>query len=1431
MVKDLQSVGVKLNQFLDAENMKLSDPSSDTLGAATVTKGNTLAIDLGTIDFATDDDDYTGIRVAFDVSGTGILHNFVINNNSPFSISSALGTPILRYNDLVAKFIVQVNLIYAASTTKYIDDPNPTTLGVKYVGFKIAGHAIISSTTTEDIASVDYPIYTLKEFYGTAKNGDFMLLKTLNIGHNLYVLSSNGFVTRLGVGVENPVTLTWTYTIVFETGLFTYATDAIVDLPGEVDFKFRVSLYPTSAGYSPRVIYVTLEDVWTAGYAFIWNEDPDFIVTGNPDGYFTHENVFSNTKLQVLENYAMVSSNPAFLPTIQGGGALKAGDKMYIIRQLISDTSATGWGIVSNPISVFADSLTDPNLSGSAGGALTNKSITLQIEGLNPDLYSKFQVAVIEDTDGVISAAIIGTYPTTVTAINEFQAVTHTGNEVIVQLSLADIVTQQIIIKDAGNAVIDRDRLFLSDITIQLDYDLAAATKSNSSIVTQRTTIPACGVISSVDGEYQDPINVYAQLGYMPNETYRFGAKYIINGFITSPYFISDYTISYPTNEITDNSGGVPDNVYVYRPRISININAFPAIDGVPFENVVNAIIPVRCECIKEVLATGIVGITESNTSSPNLYFTGNSIVNSIIADPGTTNRKRVSFMPTDGLFGKADITFINGDQLINYGQPYLYNTSGATRVDGSTIDFCTLKELSGDFTAAPETIDILDGETVAFNSTGNKILDGYKYSTLVNTETTSGKNSQRSMGLLLNDPVNPLTPNEDHAFYYNQYFRPQTNKYGDETQGKYFSCGVIVPAHGLPSVAFNLKGGDTFPQKTIIKFCNKVDKSLVLVGTLQASPPATTPYSVGVWNYYLTGTLPSGVHIYNRIIIIRNVGNQNESVLFTWNDLPGTDWSLVALDPVTTGRYEIYSGTDSTFTDTNAIIGATVPLPPTTPGDFTERVGITLYSQNRINTQMRYFTDTETNLNFPYQTTDLVIWLSGITTGSAELDEGTLLYSDGYTPSNNFQTFQAFDPTLPTQSDQPNVTYYSELKVAGSPQDPYRYFLPLNFKQYPSIYGRITNTFRNGNSLIILMENGVLEQQLDQQAVEQGSDSISLILGNGTLLGARESILSNFGSPIKTAALQYLAEGANWFTTWFSPYRKKWLRFGRNGVTDLGGDHLLQSFLNDNMQFVGAEKSVVFGYDPYSSELMMSTNGVVPGSTLWSDVSTYTEGQIVYLFPQSILRCYFKAKRAVPANKTPDDPANQLQYWEVYRNSNFTLIFNEKINAFGGFYSFKTTQFVPYENNYLTINESNGLYEHNRGDYLVWYDTLNAYPYIETVLNHEPDEYKVTKVLWSRSDNQPLYAHVVGINGSKTYIDQNIFRRMGNRKYWWATVMNDATLNKPYLRTTNTQGLNTLHTGDVTGETVQVKIYFEGVNKINEISMKYHMGPRSPKT
>jgi hypothetical protein len=1355
MIKDLLKRNIPKNKYWEAENVALTPNNQDSLNGASVQLGSEFAFGLNEIDGLDVGNGFKYFRVPIDLSAPSISHVFTITYGSPavtlnFTISSALGTPAARYTQIISTLLSNTTVI--GGTIFENATPSATTV---YVGFYVNVDAQINLT----IGGVKQEVIILKEYLAN-NGGAFRELKSINIEENLFVLATNGTVLQLTVGKKDYLTGNWTSKILFQTNTIQIPIGTPIDMDGQIDFGERLSIYFTT-NEIPRCIYVPYKNVWNDFASMIWFYDPNTnTMVNNPDGYYIYNSIQSETALQLLQNFARVSN-----AVVATGGALKTGNKQYYIRQISGNEVKTGIGMGSGQISIFQEPLTDPALYGNIAGLDTNKKATLTVENLDPNLYDKFELICTENNGGVFTASIVNVFDIT----GETMTVTHFGNETQISVSQSEFAQEQVLLKTAKNLVIARNRLFLSNITTQNDYDLSAwaqtigvtpvreAFSSSNSLFYDNNLAP---------NEYQTNINIFNKAGYMFLETYRFGIKlYFTNGFVSRPYFIEDVIFNLGNTQLTsgEGTGASVFQVYLWRPTFNVNLDTAPTIDGKPLKDVLYGYEIVRQECIPEVLATGFIMPSTENTVVQDRYKGGGRVVERAISGvaPVTTinDRRALSFYSPDVISGTTDIQPLSGDQAIVYGQPILttYVNTGVipnTAGNVSTAFGVNPNQVCGGmlFTDYPNVLAtsyvISKGENVDYNSVGTigmglnntPLMTGVEPAPFLGPGVTIGQYGNNQKAIALTTTTNVLAPTGtsiDYGFYYSAYYRSQPNKYGNIENGNYISCGyfrkLTVGVGGTYTDV--VYGGDTFTQKNYMKFCNL---------SIQSAAPLSNP---------------------------------------------------------------IY------------------------------RIGLAFWTQNRANFQLRNFTST--SKDFPYTTRTSI--LSGLTDwlGLDQLNAGEALYDISNSPLQiPTAARQAFNPNEPLDTTEENILYYSDLKVNDSLSDPYRMFMPLNRKSYPAMYGGIQNTFtKDSNSLIVMMDNQVYLQALDQQQNQINADGTNIIIGDGSVLGARELPLSQIGAPLKTAALQYKTSSGRIHVTYFNPYLKKWIRIGE-GITDIGETTGVQSFLTNNTDRCFTENSMIFGYNFINDELYMTAVNTLPSSTLWNNASTYTAGDIVYInkIYQPIQQfVYYKAKINVPVNKNPTSLVNQVNYWEVVRQSNFTFVYNDKLGMTSGFKSIYPMRYLPFNETYLTAilqdnmsTQLTSFYEHNKPS-TTDYEQNEIIASVTFYFNDVADYYKIARLLYMDINESPIFVMVRTENNDGgdfvTYSQEPEINYI--RPHWATAIRNDATISVD-----NPNGLPIINTAQMAGQLIEVTVYFkntnaEVINVLKNISLRSIIKPK----
>jgi hypothetical protein len=289
--------------------------------------------------------------------------------------------------------------------------------------------------------------------------------------------------------------------------------------------------------------------------------------------------------------------------------------------------------------------------------------------------------------------------------------------------------------------------------------------------------------------------------------------------------------------------------------------------------------------------------------------------------------------------------------------------------------------------------------------------------------------------------------------------------------------------------------------------------------------------------------------------------------------------------------------------------------------------------------------------------------------------------YNDVFNQKYNIQKY--FPPSLfyDNEVDQyTNRIWHSQVKIDGEVIDSWRNFQFVDYLDVEGTQGPIVELVVNKNKIFFYQTNGVGIASSNERGAVQGTDG-NIVLTNNKVLLRYDYITKETGT-----SHQYSVVNTNSSIYHYDSNLKKIFQLGEGlqCISDnLGLFSKLQSVNND----INKRLNTVHGiYD--------------------------TEYQTVYY--------------------TFLDPINS--------NNSFTLSYNEKLNAFESFYSFKPKTYFRLNTMVFGSMGDKNAYWHNKGDYGSFYGT--TYPSkIKVLTNDAP----LTTKVW---DNQKFQTQVYNSNG-----------------------------------------------------------------------------------
>ena len=231
-------------------------------------------------------------------------------------------------------------------------------------------------------------------------------------------------------------------------------------------------------------------------------------------------------------------------PGIQHGGQLKGGNYTFYFKFGDEDGNTTDIICESGIVSVFNGTPGEPTtISGGYANEETDKLIKLTLNDVDTN-YSRIYVyytreyCTLDGARTVECKELVNPFKIN----NSTEIITISGVEDVIDASIEELNIYYHTITSAKASCQQQNRLFFGNIT---SYETDSATLQDYSYEVE-VSINQASSIGSVSGfnysisdgsEYYDPYNTYYNLGYWPNEIYRFGIVYIkADGSITPAF-------------------------------------------------------------------------------------------------------------------------------------------------------------------------------------------------------------------------------------------------------------------------------------------------------------------------------------------------------------------------------------------------------------------------------------------------------------------------------------------------------------------------------------------------------------------------------------------------------------------------------------------------------------------------------------------------------------------------------------------------------------------------------------------------------------------------------------------------------------------------------------------------------------------------------
>jgi len=518
-----------------------------------------------------------------------------------------------------------------------------------------------------------------------------------------------------------------------------------------------------------------------------------------------------------------ISVNISNVEEVIGGGDLSTKNYVFYPRLINDDFTKTPFGNPSNPFTLIKQDTTDvlpANIcafNGQVSAEPTTKAIKINIDNIPKGAYKYLEIAVIEYRFGVyegytLERVLLSPFQESAEVI--FRTVKNVGT-----LDIIDINRLYLNIQRGLNILDMENRTVISNVRLGVDPDLTEVSKAVT-ITVNRRSIEKKGLLLSANpaalefGEYELANNILNYTGYHLLDTVRVGIRYKIKGGNwTKAFHIKDQNILQGLLDASlDYSLTDTSDTFAYYLECT-NLNLDYLVNGVKLRNIIEDFQFVRADIETEVLASGIMVISDDPAAS--LYdayprYTGSA------PNIATANRTIVYFYSPDlNITNRQTIEWQDGDKIINLGNANLENTYTPSSPEGEVY------ELDGQLSNSYQELEVFDMIDF-FKSTNLTESFPLSPSTTVSLIDADISTSfwQRCLALRVATASN-ITSNADIGVYNCVYIRPKATLYPlDVTQTTYKPIwGVAINIEtDTSSTVYNVFGGDTFTMKRYLK-------------------------------------------------------------------------------------------------------------------------------------------------------------------------------------------------------------------------------------------------------------------------------------------------------------------------------------------------------------------------------------------------------------------------------------------------------------------------------------------------------------------------------------------------------------------------------------------------------------------------------------
>ena len=1195
-------------------------------------------------------------------------------------------------------------------------------------------------------------------------------------------------VGMIGVQEYVPQSDSYTFKKLIASKKFNFVTKKQIDVDGEVNNKGVLLKYTDN--YNPPRTFSYNGAYVTDGALSVYNAE----------GVYQYDSL--SDEIKNLINYSSADVN--FYEQIQGGGQVPPGNWRYAVRFLTGTLATSELSFLSSPIPTYSPSYSNTvstDIYGSSVGVLSTPKINrVEVTGITPGRFDFIQLIGYNYAGGVANVPVVVAYNIRREALSAEQTsiiLEHNGNEpdiTFVDPTDAYLVRPDII-RVGSNRLLD-NRLVYGNITTSTSIDIREWVKTFKYSIKRHSLYGSYG--EQTQFEFFDPAATTNRVGYQPWEWYRiYVAAEMLSGRVTDAAFCFDVRFvtqtDYDPAEFPENGGDRRDignddyidyslgqGVFLYQLYLQLsNVNWEYRIDGVAVKDLFRSIKIMRAERVKEVIVSGNIAMPSPNykttvyvvsTGTPTWQFQG-SVDNNQVGDSFILSSPLVASQP---------------DVVIDYqvGATIGDLTSPASYLSGTTIQVF-------EFSSMPNT----SSKRKFCSFYAPDIIYGYEaYNHIPGDELLNFGSLKESQTIAFNTGVSTTNP-------------PDLTNMKSWRIWEYENTAVSTPQRVPINNSLYIGTGD-----------NQVVAGTLYVKNFIGSNSYASPV-LNLEDYVVnqSSNVDSGLY-YG--IIFRRKSNKYGDANAIGNTVVYTNAS-------------VFNGETSVDVFGGDVFNQQMQFRYFLPEAYdNSSFAFNITSQNIVNVNLRAYDPTSTALAFPVSTDSSTVWLESTIYDSYDKNIG-------YSIFNNAQSTAVYDPFSIDKGLYPTRKYWSQLSPNNSNVDRYREFLPLDFQDNPNIYGSISHLENINRELFTYQTRGFTREFFNNVGRMQTVENGNVNIGDGSVLSRVGLLMAARGTQHKWSVVKGFTDTGKDVIYWVDADYAAIMRFGSDGSVNLTERTMFSSFVRNAIRFsVGkdspANNEGIHGVWDNVGRNYIVTCRAWKAELLWTIVTAYSVGDEVKYGEALGVPVIYKCIQ----DNTGISPESEIapQYWTAIEFDNkeyyslWTLVFNERKNAFTHFYTFYPRIYHTQNNRYFSPSPYDGsvsdIFRHRelKGRELNFYGADHI-GFTEYIINYAKTVVKKFVAIGSNALLKPVRFEVdtqfIGNNGiddRTTYMDREGINMRENTAY--TTIKNNL----------NVDGANDQDTAPMRGLWAKVRTFFGAgeKQKINETTVSIRMGQRN---